>query len=83
MSHPFAKIVELDGEQTLYFLEEAEDADAGAVMHQIIYLHGIRVDAKVGPMPWETADKMLARIDDEHTRTIRKAVSQMIRGEQP
>jgi len=78
MSAPFAKIIAVDGDQTLYFLEASEEVEDQAIMHQIVYMDGLRIDAKVGPMSWEKADALLAKIDEEHTRTVRQAVAEII-----
>jgi hypothetical protein len=58
----FAEIVEVDGEQVLFYTEPDEDDDFGK-LHQIVQIEGTCMDAAAS-IPIDKLDEVFEKIDE-------------------
>jgi len=74
----FAKIIECQGEQVLFFLEPDEEADEREMLHQVVRIDGMCIDVKVGGLTYDKADKVFADLNEDSAELVLKAVRDMI-----
>jgi hypothetical protein len=80
----FARIVEVDGEQVLFYIEPDHESkkEGREKLHQIIRINGICADVALGGMTPEAADKALAKCDEPVARgvieMVRKALPETL-----
>jgi hypothetical protein len=68
----FAKIVEVDGEQVLFYLEPDKDEDEREMLNQIVRVDGLCINVALGGFTYERADAAFAGIDETYARKVLK-----------
>jgi hypothetical protein len=76
----FAKIVEVDGEQVLFYLEPDADEDDKEKLNQIVRIDGMCINTALCGMSYKAADAAFAKIDDACARRLLKVARSMIKG---
>ena len=66
----FAKIVEVDGEQVLFYIEPDDEADGKEKLHQICRVDGLCGDIALGGLSYESADEALSKIGEKEARLV-------------
>jgi hypothetical protein len=62
---PFAKIIEIEGQQVLFWVEEDDDHEGCVKMHQMVDFDGIRADITLGGIK-DPEGKATALLLDKH-----------------
>ncbi len=76
----FAKIVEVEGEQVLFYTEPSSRHDDRMKLHQIVELGDIQADVVVDGLTEEAAEIALGGAEEAAPR-LRKIVQKMLDGE--
>lgn len=78
----FANIIELEGEQVLFYVEPDHDheEDDRFVLHQIVSVCGVVADVKLGGLTEENADKALANTDEKMASHVLKTIRDLMEG---
>lgn len=71
----FAKIIEVDGEQVLFYIEPNNDQDPPCeTLHQIVRIDGVCADIKMDGMTYAQADKAFNGIGEEAALVVLNCV---------
>jgi hypothetical protein len=67
---PFAKIVEVDGRQVLFYIESDTVYDGKAKVNQIVRVDGLEINAALHGLTYEQADEILAERNEDSARAV-------------
>ena len=76
MGHAFAKIIEVEGEQVLFYLQPDDDCEK---LHQIVRVDGVCADVAISGLTYENADKSFADLDETAALRVLNVVRDLMR----
>ena len=74
----FARIIEVDGKQVLFYTEPDHEYDGCELVHQIVNLKGVQADIKLGGVTYKNVDKFWKLLDEAHARKVVETVETML-----